>query len=437
MYINATRIEEVIEKHNNPESLEMMKEIISNPGDLPMFPVYSMLARKALPGMTSLPLPDVTIKGTLGEVQEKIARYLDIEDMPGAVNITPESSKMGDYNAYGFIDHPWGTVRLEWENHIVEGIPCIKLDISAAIGFIEFSDLMVGMLRDLQMKPAKAKEEVDRDGEKNYRVDVISLSYENNELGAEQSKHMTDEFKDIRYELYPRINVPLMMDQYTHPDSANVLILVGPPGTGKTSLLRRAIADVAVRREHDITAVYIKNPDILVNDAVLNKIGKVNPDFLILDDMDEGLKCREVHGENPLMNKLLSFSNGAIKNNIKIIITTNRSIDNKGDIDGALVRRGRCFNVLKLPRLTYGEAMSAWIDAFNRPVEGFRELFRDETIEIDQATLAAEALLYGEFGGSDYLLDPTISVREQLAPDTVNVEKAAPAMMGKHQATLN
>jgi len=73
---------------------------------------------------------------------------------------------------------------------------------------------------------------------------------------------------------------------------------------------------------------------------------------LVLEDIDINLQSRR--NGNTFMTKLLSGSDGLIKNSKKIIMSTNLS--NVNDIDEALLRPGRMFDLLRTRKLSYEEA---------------------------------------------------------------------------------
>lgn len=57
----------------------------------------------------------------------------------------------------------------------------------------------------------------------------------------------------------------------------------------------------------------------------------------------------------------MSYTDGLLSRKDKIIITTNQAIDT---IDPALLRPGRCFDVLQLNPLSVEQAKEIWVDLF-------------------------------------------------------------------------
>lgn len=173
----------------------------------------------------------------------------------------------------------------------------------------------------------------------------------------------------IHNEAYPFINnghIDSYIDSYFNSDES-VLVLIGPPGTGKTRLIRYVLyrsLDIINRRrvetrlnnsmDNVTSEVYYTNSEsVLQTDELFAELLSDRQSFLVLEDIDFHLRDR---GEdNPLMYKLLSVTDGLIKGgNNKIIISTN--VDNERDIDEALTRVGRCFDIARFRNLGCNEA---------------------------------------------------------------------------------
>jgi hypothetical protein len=153
--------------------------------------------------------------------------------------------------------------------------------------------------------------------------------------------------KDIHY---PFINkgVNKYMKEYLKSD-ASILIMIGDPGTGKTSLVR----DFAFRNKLKTFMTFdesiIKSDDFFVN-FMTDKTAQL----LVVEDADVLIGSRDKE-RNDLMAKFLNISDGLISHqNKKIIFTTNLS--NVDKIDSALIRPGRCHGVLNFRKLTLDEA---------------------------------------------------------------------------------
>jgi ATPase family associated with various cellular activities (AAA) len=132
-----------------------------------------------------------------------------------------------------------------------------------------------------------------------------------------------------------------------------VLVVQGPPGTGKTRLVRAILAALS-RRKGDIAMVLYTADRRALDD------GEIYVDFLtgehdafVVEDADYLLGART--NGNVELHRFLTVADGVVRaQGRKIIFTTN--LPNIGDIDEALVRPGRCFQVLRTRALMATEA---------------------------------------------------------------------------------
>jgi ATP-dependent 26S proteasome regulatory subunit len=97
------------------------------------------------------------------------------------------------------------------------------------------------------------------------------------------------------------------------------------------------------------------------------------------------------------MNQLLSFTNGVFANNTKIIITTNKKIE---DIDQAILRPGRCFDILDIQCLTKEEATEICKNDYDMPFDGL-EIDGDE---IQQSKLMMKVIEKLDKNEKNYIL---------------------------------
>lgn len=151
--------------------------------------------------------------------------------------------------------------------------------------------------------------------------------------------------------LYPDITPTPDEFIYNYINSnSSILLLAGPPGTGKTSLLRYMI------RRHQLEAHIVYDETLMNKDAVFQSFLFSNADVMIIEDADTILSPRETD-KNKLMSRFLNVSDGLVKfPRKKIIFSTN--ITDFGRIDHALTRPGRCYGTIHTRQLNLIEAQS-------------------------------------------------------------------------------
>lgn len=183
------------------------------------------------------------------------------------------------------------------------------------------------------------------------KVDVEWAIPGRGEIRYAEVESVLDE--EIVPEAYPQIpNLDEYIKAFLDGKEA-VLILHGPPGTGKTRLIRHIIGEVGKRKEHSPRVLYSMDEKIFGDESFFFRFLTYGFDALVLEDIDFNLKSRR--SGNTFMYKLLGGSDGFIKVvGKKIIMSTN--IPNISDMDEALMRPGRCFGVVTMRKLTRDEA---------------------------------------------------------------------------------
>lgn len=135
--------------------------------------------------------------------------------------------------------------------------------------------------------------------------------------------------------------------------TANVLVLYGDPGTGKTTFIKRMLQGVGFVENRSITVV--DTPAVMQSPELVNNIyTSKHKDIFIFEDVDRHLYSREEG--NDIMAGLLNAAEGLASPDVKIIISTN--IKNLNDIDSALIRPGRCFKTLEFLKLQKEEQIN-------------------------------------------------------------------------------
>ena len=151
-------------------------------------------------------------------------------------------------------------------------------------------------------------------------------------------------------EFYPQLGGETLASYYSRfmASGSNVLVLIGPPGTGKTSFIRGLLHHTGSG------AVVSYDASVLESDEIFADFMSGKEAFMILEDADTFLSSRSKSG-NTIMHRFLNIGDGLISTSgKKIVFSTN--LPSVRDIDPALLRPGRCFDVMKFGRLDTGTA---------------------------------------------------------------------------------
>jgi SpoVK/Ycf46/Vps4 family AAA+-type ATPase len=134
--------------------------------------------------------------------------------------------------------------------------------------------------------------------------------------------------------------------------STSLLFLSGPPGTGKTSLIRWLL------HEYSLNAAVTYEEKLLSSDSIfVDFLTGDSQNVFVIEDADTILGSRSREG-NKMIARFLNVSDGLIKfPNKKVIFTTN--LDDFKKVDEALLRPGRCFGMIKCRALDHDEAVEA------------------------------------------------------------------------------
>jgi SpoVK/Ycf46/Vps4 family AAA+-type ATPase len=153
-------------------------------------------------------------------------------------------------------------------------------------------------------------------------------------------------------EMYPFLKGESLEEYYErfNSSSASILLLQGPPGTGKTTFIRGLLQHLKKNALLSYDEAILKSDNFLssfIEDSSVN--------YLIFEDADAYLTSRE--SGNRTIHKFLNAGDGLISSSDKkIIFTTN--LASLSDVDQALIRPGRCFDVLQFRQLTKDEAIA-------------------------------------------------------------------------------
>lgn len=152
-------------------------------------------------------------------------------------------------------------------------------------------------------------------------------------------------------EMYPFLNGESVQEYYDRylKSSASILLLIGPPGTGKTTFIRGLL------HHSGKDAVVTYDEKILERDYVFASFLEDSSGVMVIEDADNFLRSRE--DGNNMMHRFLNVGDGLISiRGKKLIFSTNLPTIN--DIDPALIRPGRCFDVVRFDNYTLDQAKS-------------------------------------------------------------------------------
>jgi len=179
-------------------------------------------------------------------------------------------------------------------------------------------------------------------------------------------------------EMYPWLNGESLESYYNRfiTSSCSILLLIGAPGTGKTSFLRDFL------RKTKSNAIVSYHPKVIENETFFAEWYESTDEHVVIaEDADDILSPRS--DGNKVMQRFLNLSDGLVSMpHKKIIFTCN--LENLSDIDSALTRPGRCFDVVHFAKLDRTQskivAEKAGID-FNLDGNEFTvsEIFNEKT----------------------------------------------------------
>jgi hypothetical protein len=150
-------------------------------------------------------------------------------------------------------------------------------------------------------------------------------------------------------EMYPFLKGESLESYYDRymESSANILLLIGPPGTGKTTFIRGLLAHT------NSSAIVSYDSGILDKDGFFARFIEGDDNIMVLEDSDAFLKSRS--DGNTMMHRFLNVGDGLVTTKgKKMIFSTN--LPSIRDIDSALVRPGRCFDIVTFAELNHDEA---------------------------------------------------------------------------------
>jgi hypothetical protein len=177
-------------------------------------------------------------------------------------------------------------------------------------------------------------------------------------------------------EMYPFLNGKSLEEYYDDfmESSASILLLIGPPGTGKTTFIRGLL------QHCNISAMVSYDSGLLEKDYAFANFIESDKSVLVLEDADMFLKSRQEG--NTMMHKFLNVGDGLVTTrNKKLVFSTN--LPSIRDIDSALVRPGRCYDIITFSELNREQA-SALAKKVGLELKGNKEKWTISDIFFEQ-----------------------------------------------------
>tara|TARA_Y100000310_G_scaffold267837_2_gene280090 strand:- start:4184 stop:5347 length:1164 start_codon:yes stop_codon:yes gene_type:complete len=180
-----------------------------------------------------------------------------------------------------------------------------------------------------------------------------TIMLRSNRLICEQLDIIVEEYLPDNYandvqEKYSRVKNALL----THNEFGNLMVFEGPPGTGKTFLVKNLITELGDKYCHVLVpssmVAKLGNPEFIhVLHSLHQEVKK--PILLVIEDADKILKTRTDSNLEDI-SSALNLSDGILGSllKIKIICTTNVPLT---DIDQAVTRSGRLLEHIHIDRL--------------------------------------------------------------------------------------
>ncbi len=182
---------------------------------------------------------------------------------------------------------------------------------------------------------------------------VIDWQYSNS-YGSLSSTSFEEVFHEVLHdEAYPILDEPVQqfIQRFLNARET-VLVLQGSPGTGKTRLVRAILGAMSHRKGRSAEIMYTADKRTLESDEIFVEFITGDHDAFVIEDADHMLMART--NGNQDLHRFLAIADGVVRaHGRKIIFTTN--LPNIGDLDAALLRPGRCFQVVRTRSLNQEE----------------------------------------------------------------------------------
>lgn len=230
---------------------------------------------------------------------------------------------------------------------------------------------------------ARFKEELV--GEETPTLKRLRLDGQGNITSAIETIPAVDEIPNIMA-FYPYFDKsPEQIIEEFMKSKANILLLIGPPGTGKSNFILQMLRKLGFGDK-----IHLADRDDVLTHAAFPDVVRDMPSgsVMVTEDSDK-MVMKRTEG-NATMSALLNATAGIVQRDSKLIISTNLPSTDK--CDDALIRPGRCYKILEFKTLTRVQACELR-EMMGKP---FFEFDREKGITLAEALNAEDTV--GESG---------------------------------------
>lgn len=193
----------------------------------------------------------------------------------------------------------------------------------------KFKELLVG-----EPTPTLQRLRLDGKGQITYAIETIPK---------------VDEIPNIEL-FYPFFDkTPIEIIDDFMKSKANVLLLIGPPGTGKSNWILQAMRHIGFGDKIHLA----DRDDVLCHPNFPDSVRDMASGSIMITEDSDKMVMRRTEG-NATMSALLNATAGIVQRDSKLIISTNLS--STRTVDEALLRPGRCYKILEFGTLTVEQA---------------------------------------------------------------------------------
>lgn len=177
----------------------------------------------------------------------------------------------------------------------------------------------------------------------------VRMSGDGSLSGAEETIPALNKVKDIKV-FYPNMaDGPAEVWRKFAASSANVLLLIGPPGTGKSNF----ILHMMNTRGWDDKINLVDSDGILLSPGLADWIRDRPSGSVVITEDSDKMVMKRTDG-NTVMSAILNTTSGIVQRDLKLIISTN--LESLRLVDEALIRPGRCYDILQFSLLSSEQA---------------------------------------------------------------------------------